>query len=116
MSTPDIVDITTACSTHGLVSTLGVVADHLPPRHTKGSSSCVTFTIKDSDIYDGNWRGGLKIKYFNDHESHLPPIRDDDVVLVRKVSVSLPGGNIAWSYCKPETDSACVGEAVQRQG
>lgn len=95
MSTTDIMDIATACSTHGPVSTLGVVVDHLPPRHTKGSSSCVTFTIKDSDIYDGNWRGGLKIKYFNDHESHLPPIRDDDVVLVRKVRVSLTDGHMA---------------------
>lgn len=89
MGLTDPVDIATACSTHGLVNTLGVVVDKLPPFHTKGSSSCVTFTIKDNDIYGGDWRSGLKIKYFNDDESRLPAICDDDVVLIRGVRVSL---------------------------
>ncbi|KAJ5165971.1 hypothetical protein N7492_006267 [Penicillium capsulatum] len=96
MSTADVKDIATACSTQDLVSTLGVVVDKVPPYHTKGSSSCVIFTIKDSDLYDGNWRGGLKIKYFNDHESHLPRSEPEAVISQRET--------IPWAIFRSEAN------------
>lgn len=89
MPATGLVDIPTACSSHGAIATLGVVVDKLDVYHTKGSSSCVTFTIKDSQFEAPSWRGGLKIRCFNDDESRLPIVQLDDVVLLRNIRVSL---------------------------
>lgn len=89
MAPGDIVDIYTACNSQGTLTVIGVVVDVLPLYRTKGSSACVTFTIKDSDFHGKTWVGGLKIKYFNDDESHLPIVRETDVVLLRNIRVSV---------------------------
>lgn len=88
MASGDLVDITTACSSQGNFNVLGVVVDTLPLFRTKGSSACVTFTLKDFDFDGPTWRGGLKVKYFNDDESHLPNVKLNDVVLLRNLRVS----------------------------
>lgn len=90
MASGDLVDITTACSSQGNfnVNVLGVVVDTLPLFRTKGSSACITFTIKDYDFDGPTWQGGLKVKYFNDDESYLPNVKLNDVVLLRNIRVS----------------------------
>jgi hypothetical protein len=88
MASGDIVDITTACSSQGDFNVLGVVIDKLSLFRTRGSSACITFTIKDSNFDAPTWQGGLKIKYFNDDESYLPNVELNDVVLLRNVRVS----------------------------
>lgn len=88
MAPGDLVDITTACSLQGTFNVLGVVVDTLPLFRTRGSSACITFTIKDSDFDAPTWQGGLKVKYFNDDESYLPNVKLSDVVLLRNVRVS----------------------------
>lgn len=88
MASGDLVDITTACSSQGNFNVLGVVVDTLPLFRTRGSSACITFTLKDCDFDGPTWRGGLKVKYFNDDESHLPSVKLNDVVLLRNIRVS----------------------------
>ena len=88
MASGELVDITTACSSQGNFNVLGVVVDTLPLYRTRGSSACITFTIKDSDFDGPTWQGGLKVKYFNDDESHLPNVKLNDAVLLRNIPVS----------------------------
>ncbi|KAJ6139143.1 hypothetical protein N7471_005629 [Penicillium samsonianum] len=112
MAPGDLVDITTACSLQGTFNVLGVVVDTLPLFRTRGSSACITFTIKDSDFDAPTWQGGLKVKYFNDDESYLPNVKLNDVVLLRNVRVSIyqnkPTGvvsqqsNVSWVIFRPE--------------
>ncbi|KAJ5811605.1 hypothetical protein N7474_007906 [Penicillium riverlandense] len=109
-----LVDIPTACSSHGLVTVVGVVVDALDVFRTRGSSSCVTFTIKDSEFDAPTWQGGLKVKYFNDKESFLPQVRLNDVVLLRKIRVRMYQGKptgvasqydtVPWAVFRPEAD------------
>ncbi|KAJ5610981.1 hypothetical protein N7510_007700 [Penicillium lagena] len=109
-----LVDIPTACSSHGLVTVVGVVVDALDVFRTRGSSSCVTFTIKDSEFDAPTWQGGLKVKYFNDNESFLPQVRLNDVVLLRKIRVRIYQGKptgvasqydtVSWAVFRPEAD------------
>lgn len=89
MAAADLVDITTACASRGLVSVVGVVVDRLEVFRTRGSSACVTFTIKDTAFDAPSWHGGLKIKYFNDNESFLPDVRLNDAVLLRKIRLRI---------------------------
>ncbi|OQD71390.1 hypothetical protein PENPOL_c001G05005 [Penicillium polonicum] len=112
MASGDLVDITTACSSQGNFNVLGVVVDTLPLFRTKGSSACVTFTLKDFDFDGPTWRGGLKVKYFNDDESHLPNVKVNDVVLLRNLRVTIyqnkPTGvvsqqsQVSWVIFRPE--------------
>ncbi|KGO74679.1 Telomere end binding protein [Penicillium italicum] len=112
MASGDIVDITTACSSQGSFNVLGVVVDTLPLFRTRGTSACITFTIKDSDFDAPTWQGGLKVKYFNDDESHLPNIKLNDVVLLRDIQVAIyqnkPTGvvsqksHVSWVIFRPE--------------
>ncbi|KAJ6099176.1 hypothetical protein N7467_000711 [Penicillium canescens] len=112
MALGDLVSISTACSSRGTFSVLGVVVDTLPPLRTKGSSACVTFTIKDSEFDAPHWQGGLKVKYFNDDESHLPNVQVNDLVLLRNIRVSIyqnkPTGvvsqqeSVLWVVFRPE--------------
>ncbi|KAJ5952692.1 uncharacterized protein N7479_011105 [Penicillium vulpinum] len=112
MDSGDLVDITTACSSQGNFNILGVVVDTLPLFRTRGSSACITFTIKDSDFDAPTWAGGLKVKYFNDDESHIPNVKLKDVVLLRNIRVSIyqnkPTGvvsqnsNVSWVIFRPE--------------
>lgn len=91
MPANDLVDIATACSRRGNLNTVGVVVDKLDVYRTKGSSSCITFTIKDEDFDGPTWMGGLKVKYFNDNPNVLPEVHLHDVVLLRGIRVGLPG-------------------------
>ncbi|CAI7632169.1 unnamed protein product [Penicillium glandicola] len=112
MAWGDLVDITTACSSQERVNVIGVVVDTLPLYRTRGSSACVTFTIKDYDFDGPTWRGGLKVKYFNDNESYLPIVKLKDVVLLRNIRVTTyqnkPTGvvsqqsNVSWVIFRPE--------------
>ncbi|KAF4760343.1 hypothetical protein HAV15_008310 [Penicillium sp. str.  len=112
MASGDLVDITTACSSQGNFNVLGVVVDTLPLFRTRGSSACITFTLKDFDFDGPTWRGGLKVKYFNDDESYLPDVKLNDVVLLRNVRVTFyqnkPTGvvsqqsQVPWVIFRPE--------------
>jgi protection-of-telomeres protein 1 len=88
MASGNLTDITTALSIRGNLNVIGVVVDTLPLFWTRGSSACITFTIKDADLDGPTWEGGLKVKYFNDDESRLPGVRVNDAVLLRGVYVS----------------------------
>ncbi|PWY72240.1 telomere-binding alpha subunit central domain protein [Aspergillus sclerotioniger CBS 115572] len=82
------VDVSTALSSQGKVSIIGVVVDVFGGVwKSRGSSSCITFTIKDSGLDNGHTWDGLKIKYFKDNESHLPPVQVRDVILLRNLTV-----------------------------
>ncbi|GES60098.1 telomere-binding alpha subunit central domain protein [Aspergillus terreus] len=85
-SSTRLLDIPTALTSSGSVSVVGVVVDVFGGVwKSKGSSSCITFTIKDSDLNNGHTWDGLKIKYFKDDESQLPPVQNGDVILLRGI-------------------------------
>lgn len=84
---PQFVDVPTAISSKGFINVIGIVVDILPLFRTKGSSLCITFTLKDCDLDNGNTWDGLKIKYFNDNENCLPQLQLKDVVLLRNIRV-----------------------------
>lgn len=88
MASDDLVAISTACASRGNINVMGVVVDTLPLYRTRGSSACITFTIKDCDFDGPSWLGGLKIKYFNDDDSRLPNVQLNDIVLLRDIKVS----------------------------
>ncbi|PWY88990.1 telomere-binding alpha subunit central domain protein [Aspergillus heteromorphus CBS 117.55] len=108
------VDISTARSKQGTVSVVGVVVDVFGGIYkSRGSSSCITFTIKDCDLNNGHTWDGLKIKYFKDNENALPPVRLHDVILVRDIWVTSRHGligvasqdkNVLWAIFRPDPD------------
>ncbi|KAJ5558969.1 hypothetical protein N7461_002941 [Penicillium sp. DV-2018c] len=112
MASGHLTDIPTAISLKGNRNVIGVVVDTLPPYRTRGSSACVTFTIKDSDYDAPTWEGGLKVKYFNDDESHIPAVSVNDVVLLRGIyvrnyqgkpmGVVSQGDKVSWAVFRPE--------------
>ncbi|KAJ5141922.1 Telomere end binding protein [Penicillium atrosanguineum] len=114
MAPSDLVDIGTACTRRGFINTIGVVVDKLDVYRTKGSSSCVTFTIKDAHFDTPSWSESLKIKYFNDNESVLPEIRLNDVVLLRNIRITVFQGRttgvasqhdtVPWAIFRPGPD------------
>lgn len=83
---PNFVDISTALSSQGYISVIGVVVDILPKFQSGGSSAVITFTLKDSEFGFNSWEG-LKIKYFNDKMSSLPDVQLHDVVILRNIRV-----------------------------
>lgn len=88
MVAPNLVDIATACTTHGRrVSVIGVVVDVMSPAPTNGSSTVVTLELKDDKFELPAWNGCLKVKYFKDDESTLPPAQKNDVILIRNIKV-----------------------------
>ncbi|KAI9039655.1 telomere-binding alpha subunit central domain protein [Aspergillus affinis] len=89
---PELVDIPTAMSKQGNVTVLGVVVDAMAPMRSRGTSIFITFTLKDSNLDNGHTWDGLKIKYFRDNESQLPPVRKGDVLLLRNVWVRTLAG------------------------
>ncbi|PYH91704.1 telomere-binding alpha subunit central domain protein [Aspergillus ellipticus CBS 707.79] len=109
------VDVSTALSTLGRVSVIGVVVDVFGGIFkSRGSSSCITFTIKDSGLDNGHTWDGLKIKYFKDNENALPPVQLRDVILVRDLMVVKRYGNqmgvasddndIPWAIFRSDPD------------
>ena len=98
-----LTSIRDACSRPGRYNLLGVVVDTLPIFATRGSSKCVTFTIKDSDLDGPPWAGGVKIKYFNDDESTLPDTRVNDVVFVRNIRVGMHAYMQDWHMLTPSS-------------
>ncbi|KAL4923946.1 telomere-binding alpha subunit central domain protein [Aspergillus undulatus] len=87
---PGYVDVTNAVATRGVVNVMGVVVDIWGGAfRSQGTSVCITFTIKDSDLNNGHTWDGLKIKYFQAKESMLPPVHDGDVILLRNITVKI---------------------------
>lgn len=89
MPASNLVDIHTARTRQGILDVVGVVVDKLDVMQSGGSSLCVTFTIKDNDFGGETWKGGLKIKYFNDNPNVLPDPELNDVVILRRIRVGL---------------------------
>ncbi|KAJ5690591.1 hypothetical protein N7462_004983 [Penicillium macrosclerotiorum] len=114
MASTELVDVSTACARRQHISTIGVVVDTLPPIRTRGSSMCVTFTIKDCHFDKETWYGGLKIKYFNDNISALPAVQINDVILLRNIRVSMfknkltgvasQHDRVPWAIFRSESD------------
>ncbi|PYH44006.1 telomere-binding alpha subunit central domain protein [Aspergillus saccharolyticus JOP 1030-1] len=94
--TPRLVDVAKALASPGNVNIIGVVVDVMPGVwKSRGSSTCITFTIKDSNLENGHTWDGLKVKYFRDNEDALPPVQLHDVILLRNLWVrSLHGGTL----------------------
>lgn len=86
-ATDPVRSIDAACSSRGLVTVIGMVVSKLDAYRTSGSSYCITFELKDYDFDGPDWANSLKIKYFNDNESKLPPVLKHDVVLLRNIRV-----------------------------
>lgn len=86
-SNDSVRSIDAALSSRGLVTVIGMVVSKLDAYRTSGSSYCITFELKDSDFDGFAWANSLKVKYFNDNESKLPPILNHDVVLLRNIRV-----------------------------
>ncbi|KAJ5629331.1 Telomere end binding protein [Penicillium herquei] len=109
-----LIDIATACSNVGPASVIGVAVDVMAIFRTKGSSSCITFEIKDEDLDGYAWEQSLKVKYFNDNESNLPHVMLNDVVLLRSIRVSeyqgratgvaSQGQRVAWAIFRADED------------
>ncbi|GAQ06172.1 hypothetical protein ALT_3493 [Aspergillus lentulus] len=106
------VSIPTALSSSGLVSVIGVVVDVFDSAFQSSRSWCITFTLKDADFGNGHVWDGLKIKYFKDNRSQLPPVRVRDVILLRNITVTKFNGRplgvapdettIPWAIFRPE--------------
>lgn len=87
---PNYVHIAKAITLRGAFNVMGVVVDVWGGAYkSKGTSTCITFTIKDENLDNGHAWDGLKIKYFRDSETLLPPVRERDVVLLRGIHVRL---------------------------
>lgn len=90
MVPPSYVDITTALYSRGLVNVIGVVVDVFGDVFkTGGTSLCITFTVKDTNLDNGHSWDGLKVKYFNDKRASLPPVKVNDVVILQNLQVGL---------------------------
>ncbi|GFF33223.1 protection of telomeres protein 1 [Aspergillus udagawae] len=106
------VGIPTALSSSGLVSVIGVVVDVFRGAFQSSRSWCITFTLKDTDFGNGHVWDGLKIKYFKDNQSQLPPVRVHDVILLRNITIRKFNGRplgvapdettIPWAIFRPE--------------
>ncbi|KAL2819126.1 hypothetical protein BJX63DRAFT_418899 [Aspergillus granulosus] len=111
---PKYVDVASALVTRGAINVMGVVVDVLGARKTNGTSFCLTFTIKDSNLNNGHTWDGLKIRYFKENESLLPPVSEGDVVLLRELWVKVINGqpmgvaaqtiNVPWAIFRPDRD------------
>ncbi|KAL2829247.1 hypothetical protein BDW59DRAFT_38385 [Aspergillus cavernicola] len=120
---PNYVDVAKALVTRGAVNVIGVVVDVFGGAFkSQGTSFCITFTIKDCNLDNGHTWDGLKIKYFKDSETLLPPVKEGDVVLVRDLWVKLIEGrslavasqlnNIPWAVFRPDRDPISHGSAL----
>ncbi|KAL2838288.1 hypothetical protein BJY01DRAFT_237526 [Aspergillus pseudoustus] len=112
---PKYVDVARALVTRGAVNVMGVVVDVWgSPRRTNGTSVCLTFTIKDSNLNNGHTWDGLKIRYFKETESLLPPVTQGDVILLREIWVRVINGqpmgvasqdiNVPWAIFRSDRD------------
>lgn len=94
MPPPGCVDISTALDSRGFINVIGVVVDVFGDVFkTGGSSLCITFTLKDSNLDNGHSWDGLKVKYFHDDRASLPPVKQHDVVLLQNLRVSYHNGS-----------------------
>ncbi|KAL3467857.1 hypothetical protein BJX64DRAFT_124142 [Aspergillus heterothallicus] len=120
---PKYVDVASALVTRGAVNVMGVVVDVWGnPRKTQGTSFCLTFTIKDSNLDNGHTWDGLKIRYFKETESFLPPVTQGDVVLLRELWVRIINGQpmgvaaqditVPWAIFRPDRDPAAHVAAI----
>ncbi|KAL3495762.1 hypothetical protein BJX62DRAFT_222402 [Aspergillus germanicus] len=113
---PKYVDVASALRLRrAAANVMGIVVDVWgEPYKSSGTSFCLTFTIKDSNLTNGHSWDGLKIKYFKGTESLLPPVTIGDVILLREIWVRViqnqPIGvaaeniNIPWAIFRPDQD------------
>jgi hypothetical protein len=96
---PKYVDVASALRLRrAAANVMGIVVDVWgDPYKSSGTSFCVTFTIKDSNLTNGHSWDGLKIKYFKETESLLPPVTTGDVILLREIWVRL--SNMKFPPC-----------------
>ncbi|EAW14469.1 telomere-binding alpha subunit central domain protein [Aspergillus clavatus NRRL 1] len=116
-SVTGFVDIPTALASSGVVSVvIGVVVDVFGDVFQSSRSSCITFTIKDSNFGNGHVWDGLKVKYFKENANLLPPVQVHDVILLRNISirrfngrplgVAPDGINIPWAIFRPDSNAS----------
>lgn len=88
---PNYVNVDDAIVRRGVLSVMGVVVDIMggTAYRTNGTSMCITFTIKDQNLDNGHVWDGLRIKYFKESETLLPPVQEGDVILLRDLRVRL---------------------------
>lgn len=88
MVPPGYLDITGATTSRGPVNVIGIVVDVFgDSQPTSRSSYCATFTIKDSNLDNGNHWDGLRVKYYSSERLSLPPVRNLDVVIIQNIAV-----------------------------
>lgn len=81
-------DISGATTARGPVNVIGIVVDVFgDSQPTSRSSYCATFTIKDSNLDNGNHWDGLRVKYYSSERSSLPPVRNLDVLIIQNITV-----------------------------
>ncbi|KAL4968394.1 telomere-binding alpha subunit central domain protein [Aspergillus stella-maris] len=111
---PRYVDVAKAMTNRGAVNVMGIVVDVMGnPMKSQGTSVCMTFTIKDSDLEGNTWEG-LKVRYFSATETRLPLPHVGDAVLLRNLYVKFvegkPTGSAAenkvvpWAIFRPDRD------------
>ncbi|KAE8146341.1 hypothetical protein BDV25DRAFT_143789 [Aspergillus avenaceus] len=110
----ELLDIPTALSRTGTVNVVGIVVDVFAGVYKSAGSPCITFTLKSSDLTNGHVWDGLKVKYFKSNESHLPPVREGDVILLRKIwirkyngkplAVAADNADIPWAIFRSDPD------------
>ncbi|KAL4787911.1 hypothetical protein BJX76DRAFT_368258 [Aspergillus varians] len=112
---PKYVDVANALATRGAVNVIGMVVDIWGGAFkSQGTSTCITFTIKDCNLDNGHTWDGLKVRYFKETESMLPPVREGDVILLRNIWIKVIAGapqgvasqdrNIPWAIFRPDRD------------
>lgn len=103
---PSYVDITTAVSSRGSINVMGVVVDVFGDAYkTTSSALCITFTLKDTNLGNGHSWDGLRVKYFVSDRASLPPVKQNDVMLVQNIWVS---HHITFDGLMELTDSSQV--------
>ncbi|KAL4990857.1 hypothetical protein BDW68DRAFT_193850 [Aspergillus falconensis] len=113
---PNYVDVNDALVRRGILSVMGVVVDIMggAAYRTNGTSICITFTIKDQNLGNGHVWDGLKVKYFKESETLLPPVQEGDVILLRGLPIKVWNGKvlgvasedriIPWAVFRPDRD------------
>jgi hypothetical protein len=113
---PNYVNVNDAIVRRGVLSVMGVVVDIMggAAYRTNGTSMCITFTIKDQNLDNGHVWDGLRIKYFKESETLLPPVQEGDVILLRDLRIKIWNGKvlgvapqdriIPWAVFRPDRD------------
>ncbi|OGM41530.1 telomere-binding alpha subunit central domain protein [Aspergillus bombycis] len=121
-SSSTVIDIPAALRSQGNVTVIGVVVDVFQGVFKTSNSLCITFTLKSDNLKNGHVWDGLKVKYFKDNESHLPPVQEGDVVLLRNLWIRNYNGkplgiagdraNVPWAIFRFDPDPLCTNAPI----